>query len=138
MFLIKRYPIIVVALVVGVLIGGGVLVYSWTQNFQNKDIETLVSAGAIDPLVAERSDEILDLLRDLKRLSFDETLFSDPRFRNLVDFGVELLPEPKGRRNPFAPLGEDGGGGPASVEDNDEEAALESAPRAPAAAEAGP
>lgn len=51
--------------------------------------------------------EILNLLADLRNISLDGTIFSDPVFRSLEDFSREIQPQPKGRQNPFAPLGKD-------------------------------
>lgn len=55
----------------------------------------------------QKGREILALLADLKKISLDESIFSDPIFQSLKDFSVELAPEPKGRQNPFAPIGKD-------------------------------
>lgn len=55
----------------------------------------------------QKGREILTLLADLKKITLDESVFSDPVFRSLKDISVELIPEPKGRPNPFAPLGKD-------------------------------
>jgi hypothetical protein len=51
--------------------------------------------------------EILALLADMKKIKLDESIFSDPAFQSLQDLSIELVPEPKGRPNPFAPLGRD-------------------------------
>lgn len=51
--------------------------------------------------------EILNLLADLKKVKLDESIFADPIFQLLKDTSVELDLEPKGRPNPFAPLGKD-------------------------------
>lgn len=58
-------------------------------------------------VAATEGREILDLLNDLQNLSLDETIFTDPVFLSLQDFSQELSPEPKGRPDPFAPIGED-------------------------------
>ncbi len=109
MALIKKYWLV---LVVAALLGAGALAFTLLQP---TDVIGLVSSGPKDPVVAQQSAEILELLNGLKKLHFDEALFSDPRFRSLIDFSVELKPESKGRRNPFLPLGEGGGGGAVSA-----------------------
>ncbi len=53
------------------------------------------------------SRNLLTILLELRSISLDEKFFSDPLFRSLRDFGVELAPQPVGRPNPFAPLGRD-------------------------------
>lgn len=66
------------------------------------DEDVLVSEDAAAPTVG---GDLIVLLGRLQSLSLDSTVFSNPIFRNLVDFGVELVPEPVGRSNPFAPIG---------------------------------
>jgi hypothetical protein len=39
---------------------------------------------------------------DLQSLSFDTSIFSDPRFTSLVDITIAVQPEPVGRSDPFA------------------------------------
>ena len=48
--------------------------------------------------------DLLSTLSNLKAVTLDPSLFSDPVFVSLVDFGVTIPPEPVGRSNPFAPL----------------------------------
>jgi len=50
---------------------------------------------------------LLVLLVNLKSITLDDGLFNDPAFKSLIDFGQELIPEPSGRQNPFAPVGSD-------------------------------
>lgn len=45
------------------------------------------------------------LANQLGPISFDTSLFADPRFAVLVDLSVTVTPEPSGRLDPFAPLG---------------------------------
>lgn len=66
----------------------------------------------IDPLTGEFSSSeaalegqlFLAQLNELRAIQFDTTLFADPRFRSLVDERPELVDEPAGRPNPFAPV----------------------------------
>jgi|SRR3989344_4493695 len=57
--------------------------------------------------IAEGDDrsELLTTLLELKSLTLDESLFTSNAFRSLRDFSQRLVPEPVGRRNPFAPIG---------------------------------
>ena len=48
--------------------------------------------------------QFLSVAAELQPISFDTTIFSDPRFTSLVDITVPLAPEPQGRPDPFAPL----------------------------------
>ena len=54
--------------------------------------------------VAER--ELLSLLLELRTVQLKGEIFDDPTFRSLNDFGQVLEPQPIGRENPFAPIGE--------------------------------
>ncbi len=53
------------------------------------------------------NSELLTLLLNLRSITLDESLFGDPAFDALIDFGQELSPEPTGRENPFSPVGSD-------------------------------
>lgn len=48
--------------------------------------------------------DLVALLFELKNIRLDNALFTDPVFRALKDFGQDLVVEPVGRTNPFAPL----------------------------------
>ena len=52
--------------------------------------------------------DLVALLLSLHSLSLDPSVFGDPVFRNLKDFGIPIPAEAVGRPNPFAPLGENG------------------------------
>lgn len=54
-------------------------------------------------------EDVLELLVTLRGIDLDGSIFEDPAFRGLEDFSRELVPEPVGRENPFAPV--DGGVG---------------------------
>lgn len=64
------------------------------------------------PLIASQSGSevvpgekgIVDTLLQLRAVSLSGTIFSDPAFARLQDFGTQIIPEPIGRPNPFAPL----------------------------------
>lgn len=49
--------------------------------------------------------ELVNNLISLRSVTLSGTIFSDPAFQSLSDVGVEIVDEPSGRRNPFAPLG---------------------------------
>jgi len=44
------------------------------------------------------------LVSELQPISFDTTIFSDPKFTSLVDLTTPVAPEPAGRIDPFAPV----------------------------------
>jgi hypothetical protein len=64
-----------------------------------------VGGGSVQS-VAER--ELLDTLLELRAIKLDGQIFVNPAFGALRDFTTDIVSEPIGRRNPFAPLGEPG------------------------------
>lgn len=68
-----------------------------------------VTAGVASP--EERA--ILDTLLQLRAIQLSGTIFTNPAFAALRDFRTDIVAEPIGRRNPFAPLEatEEGGTG---------------------------
>ena len=83
---------------VTVFIFGALLIYLFSQNDDTPDIERL-DASAIDAALGR---ELLSTLARLKATALDTSIFTDPVFTSLHDFGVEIAPQPVGRRNPFA------------------------------------
>ncbi len=57
-----------------------------------------------DPEAAGDPD-VLKLLLDMRAIKLDGRLFKSPAFRALQDTGKQILKEPQGRVNPFAPVG---------------------------------
>lgn len=51
--------------------------------------------------------ELLSLLIELRSVQLSGEIFEDPAFQNLNDFGQVLEPQPIGRKNPFASIGEE-------------------------------
>lgn len=93
--------------VVGIIIAAlGVLYYFYSSG----------DSGALLTNSAEQespvSQEILAALGNLRTIKLDNSIFADPLFLSLSDFGVTIPPVAAGRRNPFAPVGT--GGAPAA------------------------
>lgn len=64
---------------------------------------TAVSAAATQQDAKAR---IVEMLGRLSVLKLDRAFFDSPLFRTLKDFSIEVVAEPKGRPNPFAPIGQ--------------------------------
>jgi hypothetical protein len=64
-----------------------------------------VSPAPDEGASAALGQDLLAALALLRTLQLDTALFSDPAFRSLSDWGKDIPPQPVGRRNPFAPLG---------------------------------
>lgn len=67
--------------------------------------EPALSSETPSGLPAEEGGELLSLLLQLKSITLNEGIFADGAFQTLEDFTVKLVPEPVGRKNPFAPIG---------------------------------
>lgn len=95
-------------IIAGIIILGA---FASLRTFQNETQaqEPLVvpDTASVDTESNQKGREILALLAELKSVRLDESIFSDPIFQSLQDTSVELNQEPKGRPNPFAPLGKD-------------------------------
>lgn len=96
-FLLKNKILLAV---IAVVVLGGALYFNLSgdngallQSTQSGDISSPVSR------------ELLVTLSDLKNVTLSQSVFEDPSFKSLVDFGIEIPLQPVGRRNPFAPLG---------------------------------
>ncbi len=57
---------------------------------------------AVGKVQVER--DIVATLLQLRSVSLDGTVFSNPAFRSLQDFGSQIVTEPVGRQNPFSPI----------------------------------
>lgn len=86
------------ALILAVIVAGYFLFIKGDVSFE--------APIPLDPEVLRVEREVLSLLNDLNRIDLEGNIFSSPIFHSLVDYSVELTPEPVGRENPFAPLDE--------------------------------
>ncbi len=58
---------------------------------------SLTSSDQVSPV----SQQLLVTLSNLHTIKLDGSIFSDPAFQSLTDFGVVIPSQPAGRRNPF-------------------------------------
>lgn len=84
-------------IIVAVLCLAGLFVYF--QYFTGAAPAPLTSAAP-----APGGANLLTALGNLQTVKLDNSLFSDPAFQSLADFGTTIPPQPIGRLNPFAPL----------------------------------
>lgn len=95
----QRYSTVLSGLaIVAILYGGYVLFFAPPSE----------PALSVTAVIDSSDQELIALLLSLKSIRLDETLFSDRLFSALKDFGQELITEPVGRTNPFAPLSGEG------------------------------
>jgi hypothetical protein len=89
-----------IALVVILLIIVGVAYFTF---FNNGTEEVLTSGVSGTEQAQLETQTLLSQLQDLQKIKIDQSIFSDPRFMSLQDFRQQLVDEPTGRANPFAP-----------------------------------
>ena len=94
----KKSILIIIAIVVLALIAYFYFSGNSSTNTQSNLTETQSANTAV---VGAR---VLNLLRQIKSLKIDTSLFTDRAYLNLLDYSVEIPEVPVGRPNPFAPL----------------------------------
>ena len=75
-------------------------VYVYSAYFTSPSSTALTTSDSSEAL----SQQLLVTLQNLHTIKLDNSIFSDPAFQSLTDFGVVIPPEAVGRRNPFVPL----------------------------------
>jgi hypothetical protein len=90
-----RTPLFFLAAVL-LLIGG-----YWYFFTGTPPSEPLTASEPVSP--AEQ--QFIDLSGKLSSISFDTSIFSDPRLLSLTNPATPIAPENKGRKDPFAPIG---------------------------------
>lgn len=103
MEVLKKYKtiLLIIAIVIIAFIAYGFLFGG------EKDDSLLVSDSVFessDSTGAIVESDLLTLLLDIRSIKLDESVFSNEAFKSLEDFGQDIVPEPVGRENPFAPV----------------------------------
>lgn len=93
----NKIVIIILSLMIGFV--------GWYTLSRDPAADDLLVTEDFTSAASEAERDLVATLLELRSVSLDNTLFEDPAFRSLVDFGIEIVPEPVGRNNPFAPLG---------------------------------
>lgn len=71
-------------------------------GFFNGEKGAIVTSSAEPSSTSEAT--FLGFAGELETVTFDSTIFSDPRFTNLKDIHTTVVDEAAGRRDPFGPL----------------------------------
>lgn len=98
MTLLKRFqmPLVAVVLI-------AVAFFAYSYFFAKPAAPALSTTNA--PATAAVDQDLISLLLQLKSIKLDSSIFADSAFKSLQDFSQDLVQEPIGRNNPFAPLG---------------------------------
>ena len=87
------------------LILGGVVIAGvvWYSFLRDRGSTALLETSDLTQ-TTEADGDIVNTLLELRSVSLSGTIFTDPAFLRLKDFGSQIVSEPVGRPNPFAPL----------------------------------
>lgn len=90
-----------------ILVIGVVAVGIWFGLSSEGAPEPLLTTSAADgsTSLSASDQEIIGTLLSLRAVTLSGSIFQNPAFLTLQDFGTTIVPEPVGRENPFAPLG---------------------------------
>ena len=77
--------------------------FGYTFFIKKDDSSAGIVKAGDSSTAALQAQEFLVKLQQLDKIHIGNSLFSDDRFNSLIDFRNELVPEPVGRTNPFAP-----------------------------------
>ena len=93
---------IIIAVIAAVLVVSGYFIFFRKGNQADESILSVENpksgAGVVDK-------DLVSLLLELKSIDLNESLFLSSVFQGLSDFGIEIEQKPVGRKNPFAPTG---------------------------------
>lgn len=83
----------------------GILWLGYRIFFAADDTSETLNAGVVTE-ASRDTQEFLRTLQQLRGITLNQQIFTDPRFQSLVDQRQPIIPEPIGRQNPFAPIGQ--------------------------------
>ena len=96
---LRKYKTILIVLAIAIV---GFAAYTFLFGGDDEDLLTTTEVSN-----DAASQEVLSFLGTLRNTDFDLSVLDSAAFNSLRDFSVELVPEPVGRPNPFAPIGVD-------------------------------
>ncbi len=87
------------------LVAGSILVAAavWYLFLRTTTTAPLLKTTDLTAVTGADKD-VVETLLQLRAITLSGTIFSDPAFVALKDTGTQIVPEPVGRPNPFAPL----------------------------------
>jgi hypothetical protein len=92
----NKFMILGLALVVGMM--------AWYIMRDTPASNSLLVTEDFSGASSEADKDLVATLLQLRAVTLDGAIFQDPAFQSLRDFGIQIVPEPVGRENPFAPL----------------------------------
>lgn len=97
---ILRYKYIII--VVAILVAGA----AWwgLSGAGSPTSSSLLTTEGANTGLSPADQNLVATLLQLRAVKLDGTIFTEPAFRSLQDFSTQIIPEPVGRSNPFAPI----------------------------------
>lgn len=104
MEIFKKYKTILLITAIVVM---AFIAYTFTfDNYKNDSLLTSDSnSESSDSTGVGIENDLLTLLLDVRSIKLNGSVFTNEVFKSLEDFGQDIVPEPVGRENPFAPVG---------------------------------
>jgi hypothetical protein len=87
----------IILIVATLIVAAGAYWYFFTGTGNEPPLTTTTSGN-------DSQAQFQTLVSELQPISFDTSIFSDPRFMALVDLATPVTPESAGRPDPFAPV----------------------------------
>lgn len=94
---------IVVIVIAAILIGGWYFYENGTSSSAGSANLTASSPSGSSPIVGA---DVLSILQSVSSIKIDTSFFSSPVYQSLVDYSIQVPPQPVGRPDPFAPVGQ--------------------------------
>jgi len=91
-----------VILVIVVIIIALLAFYGMSSGGNSNNALLSTKSTATNTTVNDR--ELLQLLTDMRNIHLEGHIFESAAYTSLQDFGRSIVPEPVGRKDPFAPL----------------------------------
>lgn len=103
-------PLLKKIILIIILIAIGFALYTFFLKPEEDSGELISGRGPIggsnSAQIQILGNQITQALIQIESLQLDKSIFQNPIFRNLEDRSRPIPTEPRGRRNPFAPLGD--------------------------------
>ena len=83
---------------------GAILWFGWRTISDSNAPGVTAQNGVGGSEAARDAQQFLTQLQELEKIDFEDSLFTNPEFRSLIDYRRSIINEPAGRPNPFAPV----------------------------------
>ena len=95
--------ILIAILVIGALAAAGFWYFNFSSSGQTEVVEKVLSAGEL----SGEPRKLLNALATMQKMKIDAAFFESPLYQGLIDLSPAIeIPEVKGRKNPFLPIGD--------------------------------